>query len=161
MISHISDAHIACITLGCAKNEVDTAHMQQRLRACGFSLTDDPENADAIIINTCSFIQSATEESLEAIFEAAGYENVNAGAPLIVTGCMPARYGDDLAQELTEACAFVPCSKEDDIAEVVAHALGVPLTTKEEMPQDEFALVSSGVFAYVKISDGCDRFCSY
>lgn len=161
MISHISDAHIACITLGCAKNEVDTAHMQQRLRACGFSLTDDPENADAIIINTCSFIQSATEESLEAIFEAAGYENVNAGAPLIVTGCMPARYGDDLAQELTEACAFVPCSKEDDIAEVIAHALGVPLATKEEKPQDEFELMSPGVFAYVKISDGCDRFCSY
>lgn len=161
MISQVSDAHIAFITLGCAKNEVDTAHMQQRLRACGFSLTEDPEQADALIINTCSFIQSATEESLEAIFEAAGYENINAGAPLIVAGCMPARYGDELSEELTEACAFVPCSKEDDIATVVADALGLTLEGAQELSAGESDEVSSGVYAYVKISDGCDRFCSY
>ncbi len=160
MISRISDAQIAFITLGCAKNEVDTAHMQQRLRACGFSLTEDPEQADALIINTCSFIQSATEESLEAIFEAAGYENSNAGAPLIVAGCMPARYGDELAEELTEACAFVPCSKEDDIAVVVAQALGLSLDDAEVKSAAEVD-GSCGVYAYVKISDGCDRFCSY
>ncbi len=119
MISRISDAQIAFITLGCAKNEVDTAHMQQRLRACGFSLTEDPEQADALIINTCSFIQSATEESLEAIFEAAGYENINAGAPLIVAGCMPARYGDELADDITPIEAglgiFVKLDKPDFI----------------------------------------------
>lgn len=161
MILNVSDAHIACITLGCAKNEVDTAHMQQRLRACGFSLTDDPEHADAIIINTCSFIQSATEESLEAIFEAAGYENVCAGAPLIVAGCMPARYGDDLSGELIEACAFVPCSKEDDIAEVVAHALGIELPAQVAFADNLVSDEPTGVYSYVKISDGCDRFCSY
>ena len=66
-------------------------------------------------MNTCSFIQSATEESLEAIFEVAGMPNVAAGAALIVAGCMPARYGQDLESELSEASAFVPCSKEDDI----------------------------------------------
>ena len=116
---------VAFVTLGCAKNEVDTAHMRARLAQAGFALEDDPARADAVVVNTCSFIQSATEESIEAVFDAAGMPNVAAGAPLIVAGCMPARYGEDLADELVEARAFVPCSREDDIAAIVADALGV------------------------------------
>ncbi len=118
---------VCLITMGCAKNEVDSAAMARRLREAGFSVTEEASSADAIIVNTCSFIQAATEESIDAILEAASLPKVDEGsAALIVAGCMPARYGDDLAAELTEASAFVPCSREDDIAEVVARALGIP-----------------------------------
>lgn len=151
---------VCLITMGCAKNEVDSAAMARRLREAGFSVTEEASSADAIIVNTCSFIQAATEESIDAIFEAASLPKVDEGsAALIVAGCMPARYGDDLAAELTEASAFVPCSREDDIAEVVARALGIPLPVAAV--GGEPAEGEGRTFAYVKISDGCDRFCSY
>ena len=150
---------VAFVTLGCAKNEVDTAHMRARLVQAGFPIEEDPACADAVVVNTCSFIQSATEESLEAIFDVAGLPNMSRGAALIVAGCMPARYGDDLMGELPEARAFVPCSREDDIAAVVADALGL-----DELPtavSTAPAALPVAVSAYVKISDGCDRFCTY
>ncbi|MEG1425130.1 MAG: 30S ribosomal protein S12 methylthiotransferase RimO [Raoultibacter sp.] len=157
---------ICFVTLGCAKNEVDSAAMKKRAQSAGFALADDPGVADAVVVNTCSFIQSATEESLEAIFDIAGMENFAHGeAKLIVAGCMPARYGNDLADELPEVCGFVPCSKEDDIATVLAGLFPafepcarqnssestVPICGDQDAP----------VSVYVKISDGCDRFCSY
>ncbi len=161
---------VAFVTLGCAKNEVDTQRMQAELRRAGFAVTDDPEQADAVVVNTCSFIQSATEESLEAIFEVAGMPNVAAGAALIVAGCMPARYGEELSGELPEAAAFVPCSKEDDIVKVVAAALSLDKGDLSALASSALGAVREGavsltgsraVSAYVKISDGCDRFCSY
>lgn len=165
---------VAFVTLGCAKNEVDTAHMCERLTYAGFALCDDPACADVVVVNTCSFIQSATEESLEAIFDVAGLPNMAQGAVLVVAGCMPARYGEGLADELTEAAAFVPCSREDDIVSVVQGALGIEGTLEPANGLDqkrtslgsvpEGSITVAGghpVSAYVKISDGCDRFCSY
>ncbi|MEG0844666.1 MAG: 30S ribosomal protein S12 methylthiotransferase RimO, partial [Raoultibacter sp.] len=91
MIMH---PQISFVTLGCAKNEVDTAHMKKRVASAGFLLVEDPGSADAVVVNTCSFIQAATEESLEAIFDIAGMQNFAQGqAKLVVAGCMPARYG--------------------------------------------------------------------
>lgn len=170
--------HVAIITLGCAKNEVDSAAMAKRLTQAGFTMVENPLEAHAIIINTCSFIQSATEESLEAIFDAADLPNVADGTPLIVSGCMPARYGDELADELTEASAFVPCDKEANIVAIVADQLNLALdehgkldtstrvtthesTTDESAQTTEITISEQSVSAYVKISDGCDRFCSY
>ena len=169
-VFEIESPRVAFVTMGCAKNEVDTQRMQSQLTRCGFAIEQDPEAADAVVVNTCSFIQSATEESLEAIFEVAGMPNVAAGAALIVAGCMPARYGQDLESELSEASAFVPCSKEDDIVQVIAQALGIDQARLERMEAAMLGAVPEGavaingsraVSAYVKISDGCDRFCSY
>ena len=169
-VIEIESPRVAFVTMGCAKNEVDTQRMQSQLQRCGFVIEQDPEVADAVVVNTCSFIQSATEESLEAIFEVAGMPNVAAGAALIVAGCMPARYGQDLESELSEASAFVPCSKEDDIVEVIAQALDIDQPQLERMKAAMLGAVHEGavavngsraVSAYVKISDGCDRFCSY
>lgn len=170
-------ARVSFVTMGCAKNEVDTASMRKRLHAAGYITDAECDEADVIVINTCSFIQSATEESLEAIFEAASLPRVLAGqAHIIVAGCMPARYGDDLSAELTEAAAFVPCSKEDDIVRVVDACLGVSRGVEAAgcaqatsvasaiAPDVDEAPVPSeppSSFAYVKISDGCDRWCSY
>ena len=149
---------VCFVTLGCAKNEVDSAMMRKRVAEAGFALCDDVSQADAVVVNTCSFIQAATEESLSTIFELASLPDFEHGAKkIVVAGCMPARYGDELEQELVEASAFVPCSKEYDIAEVLSSSLGV-------------SLARSGVTylpwegqpaAYAKISDGCDRFCSF
>lgn len=148
-------------TLGCAKNEVDSATMARNLREAGYGITDEVEKAAAIIINTCSFIQSATEESLEAIFEAAGLDAVASGeVPLIVAGCMPARYGEELSAELTEATAFVPCSREDDIVTVVEKLVGKPCPSFNSTLQ-QTDTSAHPVYSYVKISDGCNRFCSY
>lgn len=171
-----SSRSVAFVTLGCAKNEVDTMHMRERVTSAGYRVVHDPACADAVVVNTCSFIQAATEESIEAIFDAASLPNVESGrAALVVAGCMPARYGDDLEQELSEAHAFVPCSREDDIAEVLAGvfaslfadaapcfslAAGKP-GAADLVSEPGETLQPGAVSAYVKISDGCDRFCSY
>jgi len=154
---------VAFVTMGCAKNEVDSEHMMDRLAAAGYGIEEDPERADVVIVNTCSFIQSATEESIDAILEVAGYESVASGSSkIIVAGCMPARYGSDLESELSEVDSFVPCADEANIVETVDGMLGV-----ERMPGSDLAVELSPdaslvkPSAYVKISDGCDRFCAY
>lgn len=152
---------VAFVTMGCAKNEVDSDHMAMRLQAAGYAIEGDPERADVVIVNTCSFIQAAVEESIEAILEVAGYVSVaNGRAHLVVAGCMPSRYGAELEGELPEASGFVPCADESKVVEVVDGIFGFERTAGSPM-----ALPSEGGFdrvsAYVKISDGCDRFCAY
>ena len=161
----IQDKSVAFITMGCAKNEVDSNRMLARLTSAGYSASNDPESADVVIVNTCSFIQAATEESIEAVLEVAGFESVSSGdAHLVVAGCMPARYGDDLAAELSEASGFVPCADEDNIVDVVDALFGYERAASTDgvpgLPRVTRA-ISGDAFAYVKISDGCDRFCAY
>ncbi len=151
---------IAFVTLGCAKNEVDSAHMQRRLRQAGYTIVSPEEPSDVVVINTCSFIQDAIEESLDAIFEIAGeYAVVSGETKLVVAGCLPARFGEDLETELTEPDRFLPCDDEEHIVEVVDELLSVS-SPREALRLDD-ALVHDSPSAYVKISDGCDRFCSY
>ena len=167
----IASPSVAFVTLGCAKNEVDSQEMAARLARAGYRIIDAPEESDVIIINTCSFIQAATEESLDTFFELAGLENVVAGeSKIVMAGCLPARYGADLETELSEAHAFVPCSREDDIVQVVAGLCPgrIPepavLDERGTIGANEYALTTAGdsaYVAYVKISDGCDRMCSY
>lgn len=158
-LSHVQDADtiaVCFVTLGCAKNEVDSDAMAMRLREDGIEVIDDASQANCIIINTCSFIQAATEESLAAIFDAADMENVAQGkSKIVVAGCMPARYGFDLEEELSEASAFVPCDKEDDIAQVVRSLF------PEKGHKTYGADTHKSPSRYVKISDGCDRYCSF
>ena len=151
---------IAFVTLGCAKNEVDTDKMQARLAAAGFSIVDDVDDADLVIVNTCAFLASAVEEGLEVIFDLVGRENA-AGRELkvLVAGCMPARYGDDLAAELVEAAGFLAADDEDNVVEEVTRLLdGDVSLVRADRSLIRHAYPTS---AYVKISDGCDRFCSY
>lgn len=166
---------IAFITLGCAKNEVDTADMQRNLIAAGYLIEEDVQRADAIIVNTCSFIQAATEESLEAIFEVADLERIKEGrAHLIVAGCMPSRYGNELETELTEARLFVPCNREDDIVEILDNLfVSAPISLEDATVPSKASVIAlqdsskgdatgtSPISVYVKISDGCSRFCSF
>lgn len=148
---------VSFITLGCAKNEVDSQTMQQRLVEAGYAVVGPDEPADAVVVNTCSFIQPAIEESLDVIFDIAADQAVVSGdTKLVVCGCMPSRFGDDLAAELTEADRLVPCSEEDDIVAVMDGLLGA--SAREEDLEVAFSYAPS---EYVKISDGCSRFCSF
>lgn len=154
------EPRIAFVTLGCAKNEVDTDKMQARLVAAGFSLVDDVNDANLVIVNTCAFLASAVEESIEVIFDLVGRENA-AGEELkvLVAGCMPSRYGDSLSEELVEAAGFLAAGEEDHVVEEVNRLLGLEDCLMGSGPKLlRHAHPSS---AYVKISDGCDRFCSY
>lgn len=149
--------NVSFLTLGCAKNESDSARMQEDLIRAGYSIVDIADSADVIVVNTCSFIQSAIEESLDAVFEIAGYDSVASGdTKLVVCGCMPSRFGDDLEEELTEADKFVTCREEDNIVEIIDDLLGV--SSVRNSVEVDFDYAPS---EYVKISDGCNRFCSF
>ncbi len=149
--------NVSFLTLGCAKNESDSAKMQEDLIRAGYSIVDIADSADVIVVNTCSFIQSAIEESLDAVFEIAGYDSVASGdIKLVVCGCMPSRFGDDLEEELTEADKFVTCREEDNIVEIIDDLLGI--SSVRNSVEVDFDYAPS---EYVKISDGCNRFCSF
>lgn len=148
------------ITLGCAKNEVDTDRMRALLDAADYQEVDSAQDADAVIINTCSFLASATSESIETTLALA--EEVNEGvraARIIMCGCVPSRYGDQLPQELPEVSAFVRADEEDGIVAIVDDVLGVERDMPSFIPNIKRTV--EGSVAYVKISDGCDRFCSF
>ena len=148
------------ITLGCAKNEVDTDRMRALLDAADYQEVDSAQDADAVIINTCSFLASATSESIETTLALA--EEVNEGVRatrIIMCGCVPSRYGDQLPQELPEVSAFVRADEEDGIVAIVDDVLGVERDMPPFIPNIKRTV--EGSVAYVKISDGCDRFCSF
>ena len=148
------------ITLGCAKNEVDTDRMRALLDAADYQEVDSAQDADAVVINTCSFLASATSESIETTLALA--EEVKEGvraASIIMCGCVPSRYGDQLPQELPEVSAFVRADEEDGIVAVVDEVLGVERDMPSFIPNIKRTV--EGSVAYVKISDGCDRFCSF
>lgn len=148
------------ITLGCAKNEVDTDRMRALLDAAEYQEVDSAQDADAVIINTCSFLASATSESIETTLALA--EEVNEGVRatrIIMCGCVPSRYGDQLPQELPEVSAFVRADEEDGIVAIVDDVLGVERDMPSFIPNIKRTV--EGSVAYVKISDGCDRFCSF
>lgn len=148
------------ITLGCAKNEVDTDRMRSLLCAAGYDEVSEPLESDLIIINTCSFLASATSESIQTTLELA--QEASGGvscAPIVMCGCVPSRYGDDLPDELPEVAAFVKADEEDGIVSVVDDLLGVEREGLPFLPSVKRTV--EGSVAYVKISDGCDRFCSF
>ncbi len=155
---------VSFVTLGCAKNEADSASMQQQLLAAGCKIVDQSQRADVVVVNTCSFIQSAVEESLEVIFDIANEQAVIDGTTkLIVCGCLPSRYGDSLEETLTEPDCFVACSEEDSIVDVVASLFknNPEKTLMQSVAAHAVPALNQGASVYVKISDGCDRFCSY
>lgn len=155
------------VTLGCAKNEVDTDRMRSLLLRAGYAEASEADEADAVIVNTCSFLASATSESIERTLELAeaNTEGVRS-RPIVMCGCVPSRYGDDLPAELPEVAAFVRTDAEDGIVSVMDGVLGresvVPSAEGSSAgPLVEPLRTAEGASAYVKISDGCDRFCSF
>ena len=154
------DTSILYVTLGCAKNEVDTDRMRSLLSAAGYGEVSDARSADVVIINTCSFLASATSESIETTLQLA--EEVSDGireVPIVMCGCVPSRYGSDLPDELPEVAAFVRTDEEDGIVAVIDEVTGTVRSATAMLPAIKRTV--EGTVAYLKISDGSDRFCSF
>ncbi|MDO4404402.1 MAG: 30S ribosomal protein S12 methylthiotransferase RimO [Atopobiaceae bacterium] len=160
-LSTTDKATFLFVTLGCAKNEVDTDRMRSQLLADGFVEAYDVENASVVLVNTCSFLASATTESIETTLELA--DAIAHGVrtrPLIMCGCVPSRYGSELKDELPEVSAFVKADEEDNIVKVVREVLNLG-DSAIALGDGRMLRTIEGTSAYVKISDGCDRFCSF
>lgn len=139
-------------TLGCAKNEVDTFKMEGLVKSAGLNIVEDASVADVIILNTCAFIEAATQESIDTFFE---YRNYYKDKKIIVCGCLVSRYKDELKKSLSEADAFISCADEEKICDLIK-SFDIKPSKK-----DEAKGTSSSAFGYVKISEGCNRRCSY
>jgi ribosomal protein S12 methylthiotransferase len=154
------------VSLGCPKNQVDGEMLMSKLCNSGFSVAQSEADADAIIVNTCGFIESAKAEAIEAILEAAEYKKAGLASAVIVTGCLAERYKDEIMNEMPEVDAVVGIGANSDIVKICQKALcGVTTNifpNKCFLPLDDNRLVKKGShWAYLKISDGCDNKCSY
>lgn len=158
--SDASRVKVALVTLGCPKNEVDSERMAARVRGSAYRLVDAPDEADVVIVNTCSFIKDATEESIATVMEyATSWRPAGADRRLIVAGCMPSRYGRELTDALPEADAMLPVADEDSVLAVIERLTGAPADA-ERAPQAALRS-ATGPSAYLRISDGCHRACTY
>lgn len=155
------------MSLGCDKNLADTEHMMGIMAADGYSFTQDEEEADVIIINTCCFINDAKEESVNALLELAEYKKSGKCSALIVTGCLAQRYKNEIMEEIPEVDVVLGTSSYDDIERAVESALAgkkvedyKPL---DYLPEDKKGriITTGGHFAYLKIAEGCDKHCTY
>jgi len=156
-------------TLGCSRNQVDSEIMLGKLVAAGHGRTDDPALAHVIIVNTCGFISTALDEAVDVILEMARFKETGICQKLIATGCMAQRYKDDpsLVASLPEVDAFIGTAACDEIVGVVEDRQKTPLTLfpdpnkrKFQDPASGRELISKG-FAYIKVSEGCNRHCTY
>ncbi|MCA9743419.1 MAG: 30S ribosomal protein S12 methylthiotransferase RimO [Deferribacteres bacterium] len=147
---------IKLITLGCAKNLVDSEVIAGGLQANGVQFTDEADAQDAIIINTCGFIDSAKEESIETILDAVSLKNQGKCARVIVTGCLSERYGDELKKEIPEIDGLYGNRDLKKIVRDIAQQLDL----KSEL-LGERQLLSPKHYAYLKISEGCEHPCTF
>ena len=155
------------VSLGCDKNLVDSEVMLGILRAHGFTLVDDEIEADIIVVNTCSFIHDAKEESIQTILEMAEMKHSCRCKALIVTGCMAERYKDEIMTEIEEVDAVIGTTSYQHIAEVVAEVLEGQKVKQfddlQAMPEVDVQriMTTGGYSSYLKIAEGCDKHCTY
>lgn len=158
------------VSLGCDKNRVDSEEMLGILRDAGFSFTYDETEADIIIVNTCCFIDSAKEESIETILEMAKYKESGKCRRLVVCGCMAERYKDEVLKELPEVDFLVGVNNLEDIIKAISKdgeaENGISVNDKAESFQKaafkpKRLLTTGGHYEYLKIAEGCDKHCTY
>ncbi|MFT5366312.1 MAG: ribosomal protein S12 methylthiotransferase [Candidatus Latescibacterota bacterium] len=148
------------ITLGCPKNTVDSERMHRLLEINGYTVSDEAEGADVIIVNTCGFIEPAKEESIATVLDAVEYKVNGTCKGVIVTGCLAERYRTELETELTEADLIIGLAGERDIVTYCDQLLG---TSRIQTIRDAESrhLLTPKHWAYLRISDGCDRTCAF
>ena len=157
---------IAFISLGCPKNQVDAELMLAKLSAAGYELPDSPLGADLVIVNTCGFIASAKQESIDTILEMAQLKEDGEIKKILVIGCMAERYRDEILKEIPEADAVAGIGADADIVALVRGVLDGSVTSlyppKTDLPlEGERALTTPPHWAYLKLADGCSNCCSY
>ncbi len=172
---------VAVVTLGCARNEVDSEELAGRLAADGWTLVDDVESAEVALVNTCGFIESAKKDSVDALLEANSLKGHGTTRAVVAVGCMAERYGNELAEALPEADAILGFDDYKDISarlqSIVAgesHKAHVPRDRRALLPiapaeradarqEEEFSRkrLDNAPWAPLKIASGCDRRCSF
>lgn len=160
---------IGWISLGCPKNQVDTDYMIGLMSEAGYTVTPDPKEAEVLVINTCAFIQPATQESIDTIIEFAQYKKENCRL-LVVVGCLPQRYKKKLPAALPEVDLWLGTGDYSRLPELISTALGEKNEGKfyAETPGGwlppefkERPISTPSYMAYVKIAEGCDHRCLY
>ncbi len=165
---------ILMISLGCDKNLVDTENMLGLLSQDGHTFTDDEQEAEAVIVNTCCFIGDAKEESINTILEMAQLKETGNCQVLLVSGCLAQRYRQEILKEIPEVDGIVGTSSYDSISQVLAEAVRcrqdcepkdkpVRMEATDRLPEQtaERILTTGGHYAFLKIAEGCDKHCSY
>ncbi len=158
---------ILFISLGCDKNRVDAEKMLGVLGLAGYQVTDDESEADVIIVNTCSFISDAKQESIDTILQMAGNKKTGRCKALIAAGCMAQRYADEIREQLPEVDAVIGTTAYDSVADVIDRALNGERSERLDdlkkiaLPSGKRVLTTGGHFAYLKIAEGCDKHCTY
>jgi len=154
---------IGFVSLGCPKNLVDSEVMMGQLVAKGHELTPHPDQAEVLVVNTCSFIDPAKKESVDTILEMAEYKKVGRARKLIVAGCLVERYRGDIRQEMPEVDALVGTNELDSIVALCegmepAGVAAEPYLYHDLTPR---VLATPRHFAYIKIAEGCDHPCTF
>ena len=154
------------ISLGCAKNLVNSEQMLYLMSEAGYTLVPDPDGADLVIVNTCGFIDAAKSEAIDNILEMAELKRAGRLGGLIVTGCLPERYKDDILNELPEIDAVLGVGSFKDIvaaANAVMERRTLSLFADQSAPVDEIPrVVTTGPgWAYLRIAEGCNNFCAF
>ncbi len=159
--------NILFISLGCDKNLVDSEVMLGMLKEKGYSFTDDEEEADAAIINTCCFINDAKEESINTILEMAELKKEGKLKAVIVTGCLAQRYQEEIRTEIEEVDAIIGTSAIEAVAETLEEVLDgkkrnhiAPLD-RAPLGGKERVVTTGGYYSYLKIAEGCNKHCTY
>ena len=146
---------IGIVSLGCDKNRVDTENMLYYLKDGAFEITNDYSVADIIIVNTCAFIESARAEAIDTILEMAEYKKSGKCKQLIVTGCLPEKYRDQLVEGIPEADAFLGVREYEKIAKVIG------MSDKDSELTDKRIITTPQHYAYLRIAAGCDNHCTF
>ncbi len=151
-------ARLALLSLGCAKNLVDSERLVGALTAAGFALVDSIDNADIALVNTCGFIDAAKEESIDTILNVARHKEFGRLRALLVAGCLVQRYREDLAREIPEVDRWLGFEDYDRVAATAREALALPAVRELPPPR---VLLTPASYAYLKISEGCDQKCAF
>jgi len=162
---------IGFISLGCPKNLVDSEVMMGQLKANGYEITANAEEAETVVVNTCGFIESAKQESIDSILEATRLKSEGRAKRVIVAGCLVERYRDELKAEMPEVDAFIGTNQLNDILKVTDPATNtrslpvIPIGNQsatylydESTPR---VLATPSHYAFIKIAEGCDRPCAF
>ena len=163
---------IGVVSLGCPKNLVDSETMLGLIHEENYEITNDPSEAEIIIVNTCGFIESAKEESINTILQMAEYKKSGSCKYIIVTGCLSQRYAEELFNELPEADAIVGVEVYDEIGSIIKRVMNGERFIMLERSKPDVIYTSKETFlprilttpsytAYLKIAEGCDNCCSY
>ena len=157
---------VGMVSLGCAKNRVDAEMMLYTLKQAGYKIVEEAAMADVAIINTCGFIESAKQESIDEILELAQLKKEGKIKAIIATGCLAERYREQMMKELYEIDAVVGIGANKDIADIVAKVLEKEkvetFPDKRQLPLEGGRIQSTEYYyAYIKIAEGCDNHCTY